>query len=68
VVVPRQRRYRYTFDLHLNFFPDEASLRGVVGDASGSRLQELGGDWYYVEDGSTASAPVVASTGRAARE
>jgi SAM-dependent methyltransferase len=49
LVVPRQRYYRYTFDLHLNFFPDQASLRALVGNTSRS-LEELGGDWYYVED------------------
>lgn len=53
VVVPRQRPYRLTFDLHLRFFP----LRCMVFDCfrpdpgtASRRLEELGGDWYYEED------------------
>lgn len=53
VVVPRQRPYRFTFDLHLRFFP----LRCMVFDCFrpgpgvvAQRLEALGGDWYYQED------------------
>jgi ubiquinone/menaquinone biosynthesis C-methylase UbiE len=53
VVVPRQRPYRFTFDLHLRFFP----LRCLVLDAfrrdtgtQTQRLEDLGGDWYYEEE------------------
>ena len=53
VVVPRQRPYRFTFDLHLRFFP----LRCMVFDCFrpgpgivAQRLENLGGDWYYQED------------------
>jgi len=53
VVVPRQRPYRFTFDLHLRFFP----LRCMVFDCfrpgpgiASQRLENLGGDWYYQED------------------
>ena len=53
VVVPRQRPYRFTFDLHLRFFP----LACMVFDCfrpgpgvAGQRLEALGGDWYYEED------------------
>jgi SAM-dependent methyltransferase len=48
IVVPRQRPYRYTFDLHLHFFPYEHSFEAVVG--TNGRLEDLDGDWYYVEE------------------
>lgn len=48
VVVPRQRPYKYTFDLHLQFFPTPESLELAMG---GRALAEvLGGDLYYQED------------------
>lgn len=53
VVVPRQRPYRFTFDLHLRFFP----LACLVYDCfqpdsrtTSRRLKDLGGDWYYQEE------------------
>ena len=53
VVVPRQRPYRFTFDLHLRFFPLQCMVfdcfRPGPGIAS-QRLENLGGDWYYQED------------------
>lgn len=51
LVVPRQRPYRYTFDLHLHFFPYAASLRQVMGH-TGTRQEcrDAGGDWFYLED------------------
>lgn len=58
VVVPRQRPYRYTFDLHLHFFPYRHSLlthfpptRGITNRT----VQDLDGDWYYQEDRSVQS-------------
>lgn len=51
IVVPRQRAYRYTFDLHLQFFPYAHSLLAVL--APGSRphkLDNVGGDWFYQEE------------------
>jgi ubiquinone/menaquinone biosynthesis C-methylase UbiE len=51
VVVPKQRPYKYTFDLHLHFFPYEHSLRTVM--ASNGRAhscKNVGGDLFYVED------------------
>ncbi len=35
IVVPRQRPYRYTFDLHLHFFPYVTSLLQVMGATGG---------------------------------
>lgn len=53
VVLPKQRPYRYTFDLHLRFFPYSHTVlqymrptfRQVKYD-----LKEIEGDWYYQED------------------
>ena len=53
VVLPKQRPYRYTFDLHLRFFPYSHTVlqymrptfRRVKYD-----LKEIEGDWYYQED------------------
>ncbi len=51
IVVPRQRAYRYTFDLHLHFFPYDWSLQTLIG-TRGVRQEchNAGGDWFYVED------------------
>jgi ubiquinone/menaquinone biosynthesis C-methylase UbiE len=53
VILPRQRPYRYTFDLHLRFFPYahtvleymRPTLRRVKYE-----LRDVEGDWYYQED------------------
>lgn len=53
VVVPRQRPYRYTFDLHLHFFPYRHSLLThltPMPDITNRTVQDLDGDWYYQED------------------
>lgn len=44
IVVPRQRYYRYTLDMHLNFFPTESSLRLAMRHPL-SDLRSCGGDW-----------------------
>lgn len=49
IVVPRQRPYRYTFSLHINFFPYVWSLTGQFGHHPGAVVKRLG-DWYYQED------------------
>ncbi|MDY0223118.1 MAG: class I SAM-dependent methyltransferase [Desulfobacterium sp.] len=53
IVVPKQRPYRYTFDLHLHFFPYAGSLLMVMG-ATGknviAKCIQLKGDWFYLED------------------
>lgn len=50
IVVPKQRPYRYTFDLHLHFFPYASTLLGAFGKPFGkSSLREVGGDWLYTE-------------------
>ncbi|MGW1029901.1 class I SAM-dependent methyltransferase [Streptomyces sp. NPDC002577] len=49
IVVPRQRPYRHSFDLHIHFFPYAWSLQSQFGYRAGARV-ELLGDWFYVED------------------
>jgi ubiquinone/menaquinone biosynthesis C-methylase UbiE len=49
VVVPKQREYKYTFDLHLNFFPYEYCLRQAMKNEKAVISLE-GGDFIYVED------------------
>jgi ubiquinone/menaquinone biosynthesis C-methylase UbiE len=50
IVVPRQRPYKFTFDLHLHFFPYVWSLQLALGRSGESQQCELvGGDWYFVE-------------------
>lgn len=51
IVVPRQRPYSYTFDLHLNFFPYHHSFRLAMGKPFDAVLcEDAGGDIFYVED------------------
>jgi ubiquinone/menaquinone biosynthesis C-methylase UbiE len=51
VVVPKQRPYKYTFDLHLHFFPYEHSLRTIMGFNNRKvSCKDVGGDLFYVEE------------------
>lgn len=50
IVVPRQRPYKYTFDLHLNFFPYNHSLLSVMGKVEGEvTCEDVDGDIFYME-------------------
>lgn len=48
IVVPRQREYKYTFDLHLHFFPYKSSLQKVMKNPLAT-CQVAGGDFIYIE-------------------
>ncbi|KXK27086.1 MAG: Demethylmenaquinone methyltransferase [candidate division WS6 bacterium OLB20] len=50
IVVPRQRPYRYTFDLHLHFFPYEHSLLNLIGPGYDNSCITVGGDLFYTEN------------------
>lgn len=50
LVVPAERPYRYTFNLHLHFFPYPHSLRAALNSPPGSRCIDMGGDLYYEEE------------------
>jgi ubiquinone/menaquinone biosynthesis C-methylase UbiE len=47
VVTPKQRPYRYTFDMHLNFFWFDYEIPRLFG-LKNYELQNLKGDWVYV--------------------
>jgi ubiquinone/menaquinone biosynthesis C-methylase UbiE len=50
VVVPMQRPYKYTFDLHIHFFPYPESLTTAMGLHPNATCEEIGGDLFYVEE------------------
>jgi len=53
IVVPRERPYRFGFNLHLSFFPYRFSVLNTIGRLRGERQVDLrleDGDWFYVED------------------
>ncbi len=46
VIVPKQRYYKYTFDLHINFFPEASYLLRYFDLPSDKiDIQNIGGDW-----------------------
>jgi ubiquinone/menaquinone biosynthesis C-methylase UbiE len=50
IVVPKQKEFKYTFDLHLHFFPTLDAFTKRI-DAKGKyECVELDGDIYYKED------------------
>ena len=50
VIVPRQRPYRYTPDLHLHFFPTTDALVNSMRPQPGRyHVEVIGGDIYYEE-------------------
>lgn len=51
IVVPRQRAYKYTFDLHIHFFPYAWSLINAMRPPTQHVVcKKLGADWLYIED------------------
>lgn len=51
VVVPRQRPYKYTFDLHIHFFPYIFSFLQVMKPKKDTYYCKIiGGDIFYFED------------------
>lgn len=50
IIVPKQRPYYFTFDLHLHFFPYKESLLLLLGKVKNSYCEDVSGDWFYVEE------------------
>jgi ubiquinone/menaquinone biosynthesis C-methylase UbiE len=50
IITPKQRPYKYTFDLHLHFFPYEHSLLALMGTNRKNSCRVVGGDLFYIED------------------
>lgn len=49
IVVPKQREYKFTFDLHINFFPYEHSLTKIMKNTKGI-CRTFENDIIYIED------------------
>ncbi len=50
IIVPKQRPYKYTFDLHLNFFPYTNSFLSMMGKVDGEvTCEDLDDDIFYME-------------------
>jgi ubiquinone/menaquinone biosynthesis C-methylase UbiE len=48
IVVPKERPYRWGFNLHIHFFPYRYNVDALTGAVPGATLRDLD-DWYYVE-------------------
>lgn len=48
IVVPRQREYKYTFDLHVNFYPYKFNVQTLLGNGASVKL--LDNDWMCIEN------------------
>lgn len=54
IVLPRQREYRYTADLHIRFFPYEYNVRAALPvSARNARIFMVGSDWGILIDRET---------------
>ncbi len=49
IVVPKQREYRYTFDLHIHFFPYLYSVKGFINNPK-ANIMEIEKDWMIEEN------------------
>jgi len=52
IVVPKERAYKFGFNLHLSFFPYKYSLEqafNVTAHTNKYSITEPGGDWLYIE-------------------
>lgn len=49
IVVPKQRPYKYTFDLHIHFFPYKSSFLALLGEGKNT-CRTIGGDIFYMEE------------------
>lgn len=48
VVLPKQREYKYTFDLHIHFFPYLYDVRTFLGNRA--KIELVNGDWLAIEE------------------
>ena len=49
IVLPKQREYQYTFDLHIHFFPYKYNVQKFLNNEK-ARIFEVDHDWICVED------------------
>lgn len=58
IVVPREREYRYSFNLHVHFFPYLHTFLNRIGAPPGRhRCRLIGRDIYYVEEADEVALP-----------
>ena len=53
IVVPKERAYRFGFNLHVSFFPYRYSVEQVIAfgaKKNGFEISLQGGDWLYCEE------------------
>lgn len=52
IVLPRQREYLYTYDLHMKFFPYQYNVECFLNEGSKGRInvELLSNDWMYIEE------------------
>jgi Methylase involved in ubiquinone/menaquinone biosynthesis len=50
IVVPKQREWLYTPDLHISFFPYKFDVYMKLKLSKSAKVIELGGDWVVIED------------------
>lgn len=51
IVLPCQREYKYTFDLHIHFFPYDYKVLNLFRPKNNSfTLEKIAGDWIYIEN------------------
>lgn len=52
IVLPKEREYKFGFNLHLTFFPYKFSVMNIIaknGDKEKIACELVNGDWYYTE-------------------
>lgn len=49
IVLPKQREYKFTFDLHIHFYPYLYSVKNFINNPK-AKIFNLGNDWVIVED------------------
>lgn len=53
IVVPKERPYKFGFNLHITFFPYEYNLYSTLAantERKNISVSNLGGDWLYIEE------------------
>ncbi|MDE1223767.1 class I SAM-dependent methyltransferase [Vibrio aestuarianus] len=49
IVLPKQRNYLFTFDLHIHFFPYKHDVINLLRPEGNYEITLVGGDWVYYE-------------------
>jgi len=53
IIIPRERPYKFGFNLHLNFFPYKSSVMKIIakdGEKTNIKCELINQDWFYVEN------------------